>query len=183
MYAKIFFTFFKIGLFTFGGGHAMIPLIHRDVIDTNEWIKESEFIHIIAIAESTPGPIAVNTATYVGYKIKGVLGSAVATLGVILPSFIIISLISLILMEFKENTYVEYAFKGIRVAVSMLIFNAALRIYGHFKNDWFAYLMIATGFGLIMFRLIPVVLVFLIGGLSGIIHAYFSDKNGVNQNG
>jgi chromate transporter len=181
MYGKIFLTFFKIGLFTFGGGHAMIPLIHRDVIDTNEWIKESEFIHIIAIAESTPGPIAVNTATYVGYKTKGVLGSAVATLGVILPSFIIISLISLILMEFKENIYVEYAFKGIRVAVSMLIFNAALRIYGHIKSDWFSYLMMATGFGLIMFRVIPVVLVFLIGGLSGIVHAILTQEGGMRQ--
>ena len=105
---KIFFTFFKIGLFTFGGGYSMIPLIHFYAVDKFKWISETEFIDIIAIAESTPGPIAINSATYVGYKYNGVKGSAFATLGVALPSIIIIVLISAFLMQFKDNTYVEY---------------------------------------------------------------------------
>ncbi len=166
---RLFFTFFKIGLFTFGGGYSMIPLIHFYAVSKYKWISEEEFIDIIAIAESTPGPIAINSATYVGYKNNGVKGSAVATLGVALPSVIIIVLISAFLMQFKDNIYVEYAFLGIRIGVSVLILNAALRIYKKVKKSVLTYILFAFGFVIAFFDVIPVVLVILIGGLVGLI--------------
>ncbi len=120
----LFKTFFKIGLFTFGGGYAMIANVRETVVEKFGWVSEDEFIQIIAIAESTPGPIAINMATYIGFKKKGVLGSAVATLGVVLPSLIIIYLISLVLDAFMANKYVAYAFVGIKCAVALLITKA-----------------------------------------------------------
>jgi len=167
---RIFFTFFKIGLFTFGGGYSMIPLIHFYAVDKFHLIDEKEFIDIIAIAESTPGPIAINSATYVGYKFKGVIGSALATLGVVLPSIIIITIISAFLMQYKENIYVEYAFKGIRIGVSVLILNAAIRIYKKIDKNVLAYILFIFGLATVYFDLIPIVFVILIGGVVGIIY-------------
>lgn len=167
---KIFIAFFKIGLYTFGGGYAMIPLIHFYAVDKYKWIDEKEFIDIIAIAESTPGPIAINSATYVGYKTHGIKGSIAATIGVALPSLIIITLISAFLMQFKDNTYVEYAFKGIRIGVSVLIINAGIRIYKKIDKNVFAYILVLFGFFTAYFSLIPVVYVILISGILGIIY-------------
>ncbi len=122
----LFKTFFKIGLFTFGGGYAMIANVREVVVEKFGWLSEDEFVEIIAVAESTPGPIAINMATYIGFKKKGVLGSAAATLGVVLPSLIIIYLISLVLDAFMANKYVAYAFVGIKCAVAFLITKAGL---------------------------------------------------------
>ena len=124
----LFWTFFKIGLFTFGGGYAMIATVKEAVVEKKKWLDEEEFLQIIAIAESTPGPIAINMATYVGYKKKGVLGSALATFGVVLPSLVIIFLISLFLEPFMANKYVAYAFTGIRCAVAFLILRAGFNL-------------------------------------------------------
>ena len=99
----LFKTFFKIGLFTFGGGYAMIPLIHKEIIENHHWIEDDDMLDIIAIAESTPGPISVNTATFVGYKVSGVLGSLFATLGLVLPSLFIIFVISLFIEQFMAR--------------------------------------------------------------------------------
>ncbi len=178
---KIFFAFFKIGLYTFGGGYAMIPLIHFYAVDKYKWLDEKEFIDIIAIAESTPGPIAVNSATYVGYKTYGVKGSIAATLGVALPSLIIITLISAFLMQYKDNTYVEYAFKGIRIGVSVLVINAGLRIYKKIDKSIFAYILILFGFFAGYFSLIPVVYVILISGVIGIVFYAFIHPKEVNK--
>ncbi len=123
---KLFLTFFKIGLFTFGGGYAMIAQIREEVVEKNKWLDEEELIQIIAIAESTPGPVAINMATYVGYKKKKFFGSLLATLGVVLPSFVIILLISLVLDSFMSNLYVQYAFVGIKCAVAFLILKAGI---------------------------------------------------------
>ncbi len=125
---ELFQTFFKIGLFTFGGGYAMIATVKEAVVEKKRWLNEEEFLQIIAIAESTPGPIAINMATYVGYKRKGVLGSALATAGVVLPSLVIIFLISLFLEPFMANKYVAYAFTGIRCAVAFLILRAGFNL-------------------------------------------------------
>ena len=123
---NLFFTFFKIGLFTFGGGYAMISQIKETVVEKNKWITEDELVEIIAIAEATPGPIAINMATFIGYKKKGFFGSAMATVGAVLPSFIIIFIISLFAEAFKQIKLVEYAFAGIKAAVAFLIFKTGI---------------------------------------------------------
>ena len=118
---QLFWAFFKIGAFTFGSGYAMIPLVQREVVDRRGWIAEEEFLDLIALAQSAPGVIAVNTAVFVGYKLKGWWGSLAAVLGAVLPSFLIILLIAIYLTDFRGNRYVEAAFKGIRPAVIALI--------------------------------------------------------------
>ena len=128
---ELLFIFFKIGLFTFGGGYAMIPMLKDELINKKGWISEDEMIEILLVAESTPGPAAINMATYLGYKRKGILGSLVATIGVSIPSIVIIIIISLILNQFKDNKYVNYAFNGINVAITILIVTSALSM---FKN-------------------------------------------------
>lgn len=177
---KIFFSFFKIGLFTFGGGYAMIPLIHFYAVDKYKWIGEQEFIDVIAIAESTPGPIAINSATYIGYKTNGVKGSIAASIGVVLPSLIIIMLISAFLMQFYNNEWVEYAFLGIRVGVSVLILNAAVRIFKKVEKNTLTYLLALFGFFMAFFDVLPIVLIILIGGIIGVITNVIIHKKEVN---
>ena len=109
---KLFWKFLKIGAFTFGGGYAMIPLIRREIALHEHWLDEGEILDILAVSESTPGPIAVNTATFVGYRVAGKLGAAVSTFGVVLPSFVIIYLLSFVLRQFQELEAVRYAFWG-----------------------------------------------------------------------
>ncbi len=124
----LFLVFFKIGLFTFGGGYAMIPMIEEEIVTKRKWIRQTEMFDILTIAESTPGPIAVNSATYVGFKMKGVWGSIIATLGLVLPSFTIIFLISLCYEQFMKWTPFIAAFKGVKVAVIILLFRAVLKL-------------------------------------------------------
>jgi chromate transporter len=123
---KLFLSFAKIGLFTFGGGYAMISLIESECVEKKKWITHDEMMNITVIAESTPGPIAINCATYVGYKQSGLMGAVLATLGMVLPSFTIIYLISKIFDDFLSITLAANAFKGIKVAVGLLILNAAI---------------------------------------------------------
>lgn len=125
---EIFITFFKIGLFSFGGGYAMLPLIQQEVVNINNWLTTGEFIDIVAISQVTPGPIAINSATYVGYKASGILGSIAATIGVSLPSIIIMLIISKFFFSFKNNGYVEKAFKGLRPSTIGLIAAAAILV-------------------------------------------------------
>ncbi len=121
MLLKLFTTFFKIGLFSFGGGFAMIPLIQREVIERHKWINHKDFVDMLVLAQSTPGPIAVNTAVFVGYKTAGIAGAVAATLGTVLPSFIVILLLALFFAEVRENRYVDAAFRAMRPAVVALI--------------------------------------------------------------
>ena len=121
MLLKLFTTFFKIGLFTFGGGFAMIPLIQREVIEKNKWIDEKDFLDMLVLAQSTPGPVAVNTSVFVGYKTAGTKGAIATSLGTILPSFIVILLLALFFAEVRENVYVDAAFRAMRPAVVALI--------------------------------------------------------------
>ena len=122
----LFLTFAKIGLFTFGGGYAMIAMIENNCVERKQWITHDEMMNITVIAESTPGPIAINCATFTGYKKAGILGSIVATLGMIMPSFVVIFLISMFLYNFLELTIIANAFKGIKIAVGILILDAAI---------------------------------------------------------
>ncbi|MBQ8267287.1 MAG: chromate transporter, partial [Clostridia bacterium] len=140
---KLFTTFFKIGAFTFGGGYAMIPLIQHEVAEKNKWITDEDILEIVAIAESTPGPIAINSATFVGYRVCGVLGSLSATLGVVLPSFIIILAISFVLSAFQNLRAVQYAFMGIRAGVLALVIKALTTMFKKCPKGLVSYIVMA----------------------------------------
>lgn len=126
---ELFSSFFRIGLFTFGGGYAMLPMLQREVVEAHHWATEEEILDYFALAQCTPGVIAVNTATFVGTKLKGAVGGAVATFAVVLPSLIIITIISTVLKSFASYPVVQHAFAGIRVAVAVLIINSVIKLY------------------------------------------------------
>jgi len=158
---KVFSTFFKIGAFTFGGGYAMIPLIQKEAVEKNGWVTDDDILEIIAIAESTPGPIAINSATFVGYRTCGVLGSVCATLGVVLPSFVIIYAISFVLRQFQELEAVQFAFQGIRAGVLALLCKALWGMYKKNKKNWASYIVMAGSFlltGLLDVSVLPVLI-------------------------
>lgn len=117
----MFGSFFKIGLFTFGGGYAMVPIIQREVIERRGWIDREEFIELLTLAQSAPGPIALNTSVFVGYKMRGYAGALAALLGVVVPAFTVILIVAIYFAQFRENIYVNAAFKGMRPAVVALI--------------------------------------------------------------
>jgi len=157
---KLFVTFLKIGAFTFGGGYAMIPLIQKEAVEKNSWVTDDDILEIIAIAESTPGPIAINSATFVGYRTAGVMGSVAATLGVVLPSFVIIYAISFVLRQFQDLKAVQYAFQGIRAGVLALLCKALWGMYKKNQKNWASYIVMAAAFiltGLLDVSVLPVV--------------------------
>lgn len=135
--ASLFLAMLKIGFFTFGGGYAMIALLENEFVSNKKWLEKDEFLDVAAIAESTPGPIAINAATYIGYKNVGIIGSVIATLGICIPSFVIIYAISLFFDAFLSLTYVAYAFKGIQICVVYLIFSAGLKMLKQIKKSAF----------------------------------------------
>lgn len=165
----LFLTFLKIGAFTFGGGYAMIPLIQREVVDKNNWITNDDILDIVAIAESTPGPIAINSATFVGYKICGFLGAVCATLGVVLPSFLIILGISYVLKEFQSIRAVQYAFNGIRAGVLALIIKAFWSMYKQCPKHPISYFIACAAFVLTAIFDVNVLLVIVGCALCGLI--------------
>ena len=126
---ELFASFFKIGLFTFGGGYAMLPMLQREIVDQHHWVTEEDVLDYYAIAQCTPGVIAVNTATFVGTKLRGALGGAVATIAVVMPSLIIITIISTVLKSFASYEIVQHAFAGIRVAVAALVVVSVAKLY------------------------------------------------------
>lgn len=130
IYIRLLLVFFKIGLFSFGGGYAILAMMNQEIVELNKWVSEKEFIDIVAISQSTPGPIAINAATYIGYKTapNGFLGSVVATFGVVLPSLIIMLIICNFFFKFKNNKYMESALKGLRPATVGLIAAAAIMV-------------------------------------------------------
>ena len=141
---------FKIGLFTFGGGYAMVAVIERDIVEKNSWLTSQEYLDFIAIAESSPGPLAINIATFVGYKIQRVWGSIFATLGVVLPSFLIIYAISFFFEWFLGLEYVGYAFAGIQACVAFLIANAGIKMLTKLEKNYFNYLMVGSTIGVFL---------------------------------
>ena len=147
----LFFTFFKIGAFTIGGGYAMLPLIQREVLEEHQWLDTEEFTTILAIAEMTPGPVAINTATFVGYRTVGVPGAAAASLGVVLPSFLIILTIAVFLPRFAGHPVVERLFYGIRPAVVALIGHALFKLGRKILTSSFAY---AVALGVFLVQLV-----------------------------
>ena len=147
----LFLTFFKIGAFTFGGGYAMLPLIQREIVEKRKWITNDDILEVVAIAESTPGPIAVNSATFVGYRTGGFSGALLATLGVVLPSFAVILAISFVLREFESLKAVQYAFSGIRAGVLALVRKALWSMYKQSPKNAVSYALMAIAFVLVAF--------------------------------
>ena len=147
---QVLISFLKIGAFTFGGGYAMIPLIQKEAVEKRGWVTDEDILDIIAIAESTPGPIAINSATFVGYKAAGVLGSVCATLGVVLPSFVIILALSFVLQQFQSVEIVQYALNGIRIGVLALLVKALWSMYSKSPKGWPAYVVMLSALILTM---------------------------------
>lgn len=173
MLFSLFINFFKIGLFTFGGGYAMIAQIREEVVAKRNWLTEDELIEVIAIAESTPGPLAINLATFVGYKQRGFLGSLAATLGVCIPSVIIIFVISLFFDAFITNKYVAYAFVGIKCAVAFLILTTGIGMMKTLDRKKIPVLVFVVTFiimviGELLSKSVNAILLILAGGIIGI---------------
>ena len=141
---SLLFTFIKIGLFTFGGGYAMIPLIQKEIVNKRKWLTDNELMEVLIIAESTPGPISINLATYVGYKVKGILGSIISTIAIALPSFVVIFIISLFFEDFLKIKWVQSAFKGIQAAVAVLIISAGYKLFKDAPKSIFNLITIIT---------------------------------------
>lgn len=167
IYVQLFISFFTIGLFSFGGGYAMLPMIEQEVIQKHAWVSTNAFFDIVAISQVTPGPIAINSATFLGYKTAGVFGATVATFGVILPSFFIITGISKMLDKFKESKYVEYAFKGIRPAVIGLIASACVSITKTSVKDIYGVSIMVVSFIMLSKKILNPIYVICIAGVLG----------------
>lgn len=177
IYRQLFWTFLKIGAFTLGGGYAMIPLVQREVVDRQHWIEEEEFLNMLALAQSAPGVMAVNTAIFIGYKIRGWKGVIVTTLGSILPSFVIILLIATVFMRFKEYPAVEAIFRGIRPAVVALIAAPLYKMAKTAKITWLTAIIPVAAALLIRFLHLSPIWVILITIVAGILYAKMKEKN------
>lgn len=147
---RIFFVMVKIGLFTFGGGYAMIALLENELVTKRKWLEKHEFLDMIAVAESTPGPVAVNMATFIGYRQSGVVGAAFSTLGVCLPSFLIIFAISFFFDTFLSFSYINYAFRGIQVCVIYLILCSGWKLLKTMERTLFSLLLFGTIFSAVL---------------------------------
>ena len=177
----LFLTFFKIGAFTFGGGYAMIPLIQREVADKRKWITEDDILDIIAIAESTPGPIAVNSATFVGFKTAGFFGAFASTLGVVLPSFVIITVIAYLLRNFSDYKGVRYAFFGVRAGVLALIIKGLVSMYKQVNKNLVSYVIMGAAFVLVAFFNVNVLLVIIGCAVFGLITSIVISRRAKND--
>ncbi len=167
---QLFSVFFRIGAFTFGGGYAMLSLIQKEVVDNKKWATDEEVLDYYAVAQCTPGVIAVNTATFIGYKQKGVLGAIMATLGVVLPSLLIITVIATVLQNFMEYKIVQHIFGGIRVVVAVLIVNAVITMGKKAIKDLLCvFLAIASFSASLIFPGLSPVLVVLAAALIGLV--------------
>ncbi len=163
----LFLTFFKIGVFGFGGGYAMLSLIQEEVTDVHLWLTQSEFLDIVAIAEMTPGPIAINMATFVGHELFGFLGSAIATLGVVLPSFIVVLILVHIFLKIQQNKGVQNALSGIRPAVLALIASAAITLTGDAIVDVSGVIIAFIAFIAVAFKKVNPLIVLILSGVVG----------------
>ena len=173
---RIFLTFFKIGAFTFGGGYAMIPLIQKEAVENHHWVEDRDILDIVAIAESTPGPIAINAATFVGYRVKGFAGALAATLGVVLPSFAIILAISYVLRQFQDLKVVQYAFNGIRAGVLVLMLKALFKMFKTNRKSTVAYIIMGLSFVLTAFVGVNTFLVIALCAAIGLICALTAER-------
>lgn len=172
---QLFWTFFKIGAFTFGGGYAMISLLSEELVKNKKWITDADMLDMIVIAESTPGVIAVNTATSVGFKTRGIIGAVIATFAVVLPSYIIISAVYYAIAALEGNIWWNSALKGINACVTVLVVNAFLKMVKQLPRNWFSAVMLIAAFGIATFLpVVNVILIILAGAVIGIVIACIS---------
>jgi len=180
MYWDLFLSFLKIGFVSFGGGYAMIPVIEYEV-QAHHWLTTQEFTDAVAIAGMSPGPIATNSAVFVGYKVGGMLGATISAIAVSIPSLIIVVLLSIFMYRMKSQTLMDYAFYGLRPVITGLIAYAAINfaiqndIIGSLPSihfDWIGILFVASGLGLILFTRINPVMIILLSGVMGVIIYY-----------
>lgn len=156
----LYIVFFKMGAFTFGGGYAMLPMIQEEIVDKRGWATDEEVLDYYAIGQSTPGIIAVNTATFIGYEQRGVIGGIVATLGIVSPSIIIISIIATFFKDFQNYQLVQHALAGVRVVVAALILNTVIKMFKDSVKDWLGLaLFIIAFFTLVIFNITPIIVI------------------------
>ena len=174
---KIFLVTFKLGAFTFGGGYAMIPLMQREFVDKNGWIENDDILDIFAVAQSVPGVIAVNSSVMIGYKVAGIAGALLAALGVVLPSLITLSVVTLVYQLFIDNEWVQAAMRGVRAGVVALILSAVLRMSTAAAKTVFQWALLCAGLLiLILFPHVSSILVILSGGLVGYLFERFYER-------
>lgn len=169
IYLQLYWIFFKIGLFTFGGGYAMLPMLRREVVDKKGWATDEEMLDYYAIGQSTPGIIAINTATFTGLSKAGFFGAICATLGMVTPSLIIIMSIARFFAEFQDNPYVFSAFTGIRVVVVVLILNAVIKMGKKSITNWIHILLFVGAFAFVIFTDFSPIYAVIISGFIGMI--------------
>ena len=180
---SIFWTFFKIGAFTFGGGYAMVSLMEEELADKKKWITSQDMLDMLVLAESTPGAIAVNTATSVGYKLRGIVGGIVATLGVVLPSFVIISALFFVINVIADNMWYKAAFKGVNACVTVLVINAFVKMGKQLPHDVYNYVTAAVAFLAATFlpewlSWFDVIYLIILGGIVGVVMFAILRKQG-----
>ncbi|MBE3101598.1 MAG: chromate transporter [Firmicutes bacterium] len=173
---KLFIVFLKIGAFTFGGGYAMIPFIEKEIVEKNEWIKSEDIVDIFAIIQSVPGVIAVNSSTFVGYRVAGIAGALAATLGVILPSFVVISVIALFLYDFKNYPYITEAFNGIRAGVTALMVSVVIKLGKSSVKGTIPLIIAIAAFLSLTFFGVEAIPVLIIAGISGLVITTFRNN-------
>lgn len=166
---KLFNVFFRIGFFTIGGGYAMLPMLQREVVEKYKWSTDEEIMDYYAIGQSTPGIIAINTATFIGYKEKGVIGGIVATLGMIVPSWLIIISIAALFQQFADNPFMQRAFSGIRIVVVVLILNAVVKMGKKAINNWIGIVISFLAFILVIGLGISPIYIIVSAGIVGIL--------------
>ena len=178
IFLKLFLTFAKVGVMTFGGGYAMLPILQREIVEKNHWATEEELMDYFAIGQCTPGVIAVNTATFIGQKLRGIWGGICATLGVVFPSVAIISLLAGVIEAFSHLAWVQHAFGGIRICVCVLILNAVVKLCKKAVVDKVTLaLFVLVAVGAYFLDVSPVVFV-LLAGLAGVWLGKFSKRGG-----
>ncbi|MDO4466221.1 MAG: chromate transporter [Bacillota bacterium] len=179
-YIDLFCTFFRIGAFTFGGGYAMLPMLQKEVVEKRHWATDEEILDYYAVGQCTPGVIFVNTATFVGHSRKGVLGGIIATLGVVAPSILIISLIATAISNFSELAIVQHALHGIRIAVCVLIFNAVLKLFKTGVKDSLGTILFLLALVGTFFSLVPTIVIVIVSACIGISVQAMRTKKGAN---
>ena len=175
---NLFWTFCKIGGLTFGGGYAMLPMLQKEVVENNKWATEQELLDYYAVGQATPGIIAVNTATFIGYKQKGIIGAAFATFGVVFPSLVIIMTIAGFIDNFSNLNIVQHAFSGIKVAVGVLILNALIKLVKGSVKDILGIILFVATFVASSFLDISVIYIVIATAIVGIISDYIQRKRG-----
>lgn len=175
-YWELFYTFCKLGAFTFGGGYAMLPLIEKEIVEKHKWATQEEIMDYYAVAQCTPGIIAVNVATFVGYYRKRVIGGIVATIGVVFPSIIIILIIASLLQNYSSLAVVQHALGGIRVAVCVLILNAVVKLWKSGIKDSYGAIVFAIVLFIASFTSVPTVAIVISAAFAGFLKLKFTKE-------